>query len=242
MTPFLLRGVSWPYFRRYWVLGLLTAAGVALGVGVYIAIELSSMSLRVSMRQTVDRIAGSTQLEVTAGEAGVPEDRLEVVRAVAGVASAQPMVEAAVGPVELDESSLMVLGIDFLGDRGVREWEFSDEEVLDDPLLFLAQPDSICITKEFAARHRLELDDQLVLETGHGLESFTVRGLIEASGPATAFGGNWVILALLQTCSNESYHLFNTPWLFPGSRNCVRRHRRNPIYWDRCWLNVTTRA
>ena len=196
MTPFLLRGVSWPYFRRYWVLGLLTAAGVALGVGVYIAIELSSMSLRVSMRQTVNRIAGSTQLEVTAGEAGVPEDRLEVVRAVAGVAAAQPMVEAAVRPVELDESSLMVLGIDFLGDRGVRDWEFSDEDVLDDPLLFLAQPDSICITREFAARHRLALDDTLVLETGHGLETFTVRGMMEASGPATAFGGNIAVMDL----------------------------------------------
>ncbi len=196
MTLFLLRGVSWPYFRRYWVISLLTAAGVALGVGVYIAIELSSTSLRVSMRQTVNRIAGSTQLEVTAGEAGVPEERLEVVRAVDGVASAQPMVEAAVRPVELEESSLMVLGIDFLGDRGVREWEFSDEEVLDDPLLFLAQPDSICLTREFAARHGLEMEDAIVLETGHGLKSFTVRGLIEATGPATAFGGNIAVMDL----------------------------------------------
>jgi putative ABC transport system permease protein len=196
MTAFLLRGVSWPYFRRHWVISLLTAAGVALGVGVYIAIELSSMSLRVSMRQTVNRIAGSAQLEVTAGEVGVPEDRLEVVRSVPGVASAQPIVEAAVRPVELDETSLMVLGIDFLGDRSVREWDFSDQEVLDDPLLFLAQPDSICITREFAARHRLELDDPIVLETGHGLKAFTVRGMIEASGPATAFGGNIAVMDL----------------------------------------------
>ncbi len=196
MTGFLLKGVSWPYFRRHWVISLLTAAGVALGVGVFIAIELSSMSLRVSMRQTVNRIAGATQLEVTAGEAGVPEDRLEVVRAVSGVASAQPVVEATVRPVELSESALMVLGIDFLGDGAVREWDFSDQDVLDDPLIFLAQPDSICLTTEFAARHGLELDDHLVLETGHGLQSFTVRGLIEATGPATAFGGNIAVMDL----------------------------------------------
>jgi putative ABC transport system permease protein len=196
MTAFLLKGVSWPYFRRHWVISLLTAAGVALGVGVYIAIELSSMSLRVSMRRTVNRIAGSAQLEVTAGEVGVPEDRLEVVRSVPGVASAQPIVEAAVRPVELDETSLMVLGIDFLGDRSVREWDFSDQDVLDDPLLFLAQPDSICITTEFAARHGLELDDSIVLETGHGLKEFIVRGMIEASGPATAFGGNIAVMDL----------------------------------------------
>ncbi|MDH3255616.1 MAG: ABC transporter permease, partial [Acidobacteriota bacterium] len=196
MTAFLLKGVSWPYFRRHWVISLLTVAGVALGVGVFIAIELSSMSLRVGMRQTVNRIAGSTQLEVTAGEVGVPEDRLEVVRAVAGVASAQPVVEATVRPVELSDTALMVLGIDFLGDRTVREWDFSDQDVLDDPLIFLAQPDSICITTEFAARHGLELDSQLVLETGHGLQSFTVRGMIEATGPATAFGGNIAVMDL----------------------------------------------
>ncbi|MCP4201245.1 MAG: FtsX-like permease family protein [bacterium] len=196
MTLFLLKGVSWPYFRRHWVISLLTAAGVAMGVGVYIAIELSSMSLRVSMRQTVNRIAGSTQLEVTAGEVGVPEDRLELVRAVSGVASAQPVVEATVRPVELSETALMVLGIDFLGDRSVREWDFSEQDVLDDPLIFLAQPDSICITTEFAARHGLELDQKIVLETGHGLQAFTVRGMVEASGPATAFGGNIAVMDL----------------------------------------------
>ncbi len=196
MTAFLLRGVSWPYFRRHWVIGLLTVVGVALGVGVYVAIELSSASLRVSMRQTVDRIAGRTQLEVRAGEAGVPEDRLEVVRRVPGVASAQPIVEAAVRPVELSEAPLMVLGIDLLGDQAVRAWEFGGEEVLDDPLIFLAQPDSICLTREFAARHGLALDDRVVLETGHGLKPFTVRGLIEPTGPATAFGGNLAVMDL----------------------------------------------
>jgi ABC-type lipoprotein release transport system permease subunit len=93
---FLLRGISWPYFKRHWVISALTASGVALGVGVYIAIELSAASLKVSMRQTVDRVAGKTQLEVTAGEAGFPEAALEMVRATPGVAAAQPVVEAVV--------------------------------------------------------------------------------------------------------------------------------------------------
>ena len=78
---FLLRGISWPYFKKHWVITALTAAGVALGVGVYVAIQLSATSLKVSMRQTVDRIAGKTQLEVMAGEAGLPEETLEIVRA-----------------------------------------------------------------------------------------------------------------------------------------------------------------
>jgi putative ABC transport system permease protein len=193
---FLLRGVTWPYFKKHWVITLLTLSGVSLGVAVYIAIELSSSSLRVSLRRTVDKIAGKAQLEVMAGEAGVPEDTVDAVRAVAGVAAAQPIIEAVVRPEGDDEQSLMVLGVDFLGDRTIRDWDFGEQDVLDDPLVFLAQPDSICLTKEFAARKGLKLDDTLRLETGHGYKTFTVRGLIEPKGPATAFGGNVALMDL----------------------------------------------
>ena len=193
---FLLLGVTWPYFRKHWVITLLTLAGVALGVGVYIAIELSSASLRLSLRRTVDKIAGRAQLEVASGEAGVPEEVLDRVRAVPGVVAAQPVVEAVVRPEGPAEQSLMVLGVDFLGDRSIRDWDFGGEEVLDDPLVFLAQPDSICLTEEFAARHALKLDDTLRLETGHGWKTFTVRGLIRPEGPATAFGGNLALMDL----------------------------------------------
>lgn len=192
----LLRGVSWPYFKKHWVITLLTLAGVTLGVGVYIAIELSSASLAVSLRRTVDKVAGKAQLEVTAGDAGVPEDTVDRVRAVPGVAAAQPVIEAVVRPEGRDESSVMVLGIDFLGDRSVRDWDFAEQDVLDDPLVFLAQPDSICVTKEFAARKGLALGDTFRLETGHGWKTFTVRGLIDPEGPATAFGGNVAVMDL----------------------------------------------
>jgi putative ABC transport system permease protein len=192
----LLRGVTLPYFRKHWVITLLTLVGVMLGVGVYIAIELSSASLKVSLRRTVDRIAGKAQLEVSAGEAGVPENTVDRVRAVPGVAAAQPVIEAIVRPEGAGESSLMVLGVDLLGDRSIRDWDFEDQDVLDDPLIFLAQPDSICVTKAFAARKGLKIDDTFRLETGHGWKRFTVRGLIEPKGPATAFGGNVAMMDL----------------------------------------------
>ena len=193
---FLLRGVTWPYFKKHWVITMLTLSGVALGVGVYIAIELSSASLRTSLRRTVDTIAGKTQLEVGSGEAGVPEAIVDTVRGVPGVLAAQPIVEAVVKPEGEAEQSVMVLGVDFLGDRSVRDWDFGGDEVLDDPLVFLAQPDSICLTEEFAARKGLKLDDTLRLETGHGWKRFTVRGLIKPEGPATAFGGNLALMDL----------------------------------------------
>lgn len=193
---FLLRGVSLPYFRKHWVITLLTVAGVALGTGVYIAIELSAASLKVSLRQTVDRVAGKTQLEISAGEAGFPEEVVDRVRAVGEVRAAQPVIEVIARPSGMDESSIMVLGVDFLGDRSLRDWDFDDDDVLDDPLIFLAQPDSICLTEEFARRHRLEREGTIALETGQGVRTFTIRGLIKPEGPATAFGGNVALMDL----------------------------------------------
>jgi putative ABC transport system permease protein len=90
----------------------------------------------------------------------------------------------------------MVLGVDFLGDRSIRDWDFGGDDVLDDPLVFLAQPDSICLTEEFAARKGLKQGDTIRLETGHGWKPFTVRGLIKPEGPATAFGGNLALMDL----------------------------------------------
>ena len=42
------------------------------------------------------------------------------------------------------------------GDRSLRDYdlEAGDEAVIDDPLVFLAQPDSIILTREFAEKKR----------------------------------------------------------------------------------------
>ena len=43
------------------------------------------------------------------------------------------------------------------GDRSLRDYdlESGDEAVVDDPLVFLAQPDSLIVTREFAERNGL---------------------------------------------------------------------------------------
>ena len=42
------------------------------------------------------------------------------------------------------------------GDRSLRDYdlESGDEAVIDDPLVFLAQPDSLILTKEFAEKNQ----------------------------------------------------------------------------------------
>jgi putative ABC transport system permease protein len=89
-----------------------------------------------------------------------------------------------------------VLGVDMTGDRSLRDYDLeSDADAgIDDPLIFLAQPDSIILSKELAGRHNIGVGSQLPLGTVDGRRTFTVRGIIQSSGLASAFGGNIAVM------------------------------------------------
>jgi len=144
----LLALISWPYVRRHILRTLLTVAGIVLGVAVFVGMHTANQSVLFAFNRTVDRIAGKTELQVTAGETGFDEEILEKVQAAPSVRVAVPVIEAVVDSRIAGEGSLLVLGVDMTGDRSLRDYdlESGDESVVDDPLMFLAQPDSIIVT------------------------------------------------------------------------------------------------
>ena len=104
---------------------------------------------------------------MTAGETGFEEDVLERVQAAASVRVAVPAIEAVVDTNLAGQGNLLVLGVDMTGDRSLRDYdlESGDEAVIDDPLVFLAQPDSIILTKQFAEKNHLAVNSTITLGT-----------------------------------------------------------------------------
>jgi putative ABC transport system permease protein len=192
----LLRLISWPYFRKHVLRTVLTAAGIVLGVAVVVGMHTANRTVLRGFSQTVDRIAGKTQLQVTAGEAGFGEEVLEVVQSASTVRVAVPILEVVVDSNIAGEGNLLVLGVDMTGDRSLRDYDLDGgpEEVIDDPLIFLAQPDSLILSKAFADRHQIAVGSTLPLGTMDGQRTFTVRGIVKSSGLASAFGGNIAIM------------------------------------------------
>jgi putative ABC transport system permease protein len=192
----LLRLISWPYFRRHLLRTLLTTAGIVLGVAVFVGMHTANQSVLFAFSRTVDRIAGKTQLQVTAGETGFDEEVLEKVQASPSVAVAVPVVEAVVDTRIEGEGNILILGVDMTGDRSLRDYdlESGDEAVIDDPLAFLAQPDSLMVAKEFAQKNHLGVGSRLPLGTAEGEKPFTIRGIMKSSGLTAAFGGNLAIM------------------------------------------------
>src|SRR5438309_8707993 len=192
----LLRLISWPYFRRHVLRTLLTVAGIVLGVAVFVGMHTANQSVLFAFNRTVDAVAGKTELQVTAGETGFDEEILEKVQAAPSVRVAVPVIEAVVDSRIAGEGSLLVLGVDMTGDRSLRDYdlESGDESVVDDPLIFLAQPDSIILTSEFADKNHFAARSQVSLGTVFGERRFTVRGIMKSSGLSSAFGGNLAIM------------------------------------------------
>jgi len=192
----LVRLLSWPYLRKHRFRWALTIAGIALGVAVLVAMRLANRTVLASFQSTVDRLAGRTQLQVHAGDLGFPEEVLEQVQATPEVRTAVPVIEAAVDTGLKGQGYLLILGVDMTGDRSLRDYELEsgEEAIIEDPLVFLAQPDSIVITRQFAERNRLSIGSRIPLGTVQGTRWFTVRGIMRPGGLSQAFGGNLAVM------------------------------------------------
>jgi putative ABC transport system permease protein len=192
----LLRLISWPYVRKHLLRSVLTTAGIVLGVALLVGMQTANRSVLRAFNQTVERIAGKAQLQVSAGDSGFAEEVLERLQSLPEVRAAAPVIESSVDPGLKGQGKLLILAVDMTGDRTLRDYDFDsgDQDVIDDPLVFLAQPDSLIVTREFADRNGLRSGSKLTFDTMEGRKQFTVRGILKAGGMAQAFGGNLGIM------------------------------------------------
>ncbi len=192
----LLRLITWPYVRKHLLRSVLTTVGIVLGVALLVGMQTANQSVLHGFNDTVDRIAGKAQLQVSAADIGFPEEILERVQAVPEVRAAAPVIESSVDTGFKGEARLLILAVDMTGDRSLRDYDFEsgDEDVIDDPLVFLAQPDSLIVTREFAARNGLHTGSSVEFETMVGRKRFTIRGILKTGGMTSAFGGNLGIM------------------------------------------------
>ena len=175
---------------------ILTTLGVAFGIALFVAISIINRSTRESFRENVEAVSGKAKITISAGPAGFDEAKLEEVKAVPGVKHAVPMIESRAffaGTTDQDEA-IYVMGVDLLQESAVRTYRATDQKIIEDPLIFLNQPDSIVLTTRFAAANGLAIDSQFPLATANGVKTFTVRGLLEPEGAAKAFGGSLAVM------------------------------------------------
>src|SRR5262249_34915957 len=115
-----------------------------------------------------------------------------------GVRLAVPLVRSVAFPDDASGELLTVLGVDLTNEPAVRVYHDRDrpEDVVDDLLGFLSQPDSIIVGRQWASSHGLAVGDPVALVTPSGRRTFTIRGLVEPRGLASPLAGRVVVMDL----------------------------------------------
>ncbi len=174
---------------------ILTTLGISLGVALFIAIQIINTSTLNSFTESLGAVAGKSVLTVYTGGTGFAEAKVDLIAQVPGVKAAVPMIEShAYFAGSNGKETLYVMGVDLLKDTSVRTYKTTDQEVIDDPLVFLNQPDSVIVTDVFAKAHNFKLDSKFDIATSRGKRTVTVRGMLSPEGPAVAYGGLLAIM------------------------------------------------
>lgn len=188
-----------PYYRRHAVRCLLVVACMALTAAIHVGISLGNSSLQSVFRETLDRIAGRAQIQVT-GAGGVPEELPDALRQLDCVDEVGATI-LRTAPVELPgETAIAFLGVDLLEDDRFRDYavEPSGDGAggFEDALILLAQPDSVLVTRELADRSGLDKGSVLPVWTGREQRNLIVRGLLANTEITSAYGGNLAVMDL----------------------------------------------
>lgn len=195
--PFPLLLAVRTHLVRHRMLSLLTVGAISMSVALATGLEIASRSVEKELVRTADELAGAAQLEVGAGDLGVPEAVLEAVQAVEGVEVAVPFASTAVR-IERPGGhgqALQLVGVDLLSDRRVRDYSIRQGNVeIDEPLRLLARADSVLLAASLARELGLETGDPLPVRSGDETRTLHVRGLLGPGGVADAFGGQIALM------------------------------------------------
>jgi putative ABC transport system permease protein len=175
--PFLLlfRWHVLRHARRHWVLAGLNVFAVGLGVAVFVAIQIANGSAARAFEAGVDVVAGKAQLEVR----GMLDDSIfPSIEHAAGVRAATPVIEQLATLPEYPGEYLRVLGIDVFTNQPFRTFKIGGNGGAFDLERWLATPNGIALSEEFAKAHRLKQGDPLSLMIDSRSRTFSILFLI----------------------------------------------------------------
>lgn len=168
------------YFARHPALTALNIVGIALGVTVFLSIQIINHSALESFRASVDIVAGKADLEVIGDGLRFDETSYPIVADHPDIAAATPTVEDVASLTDYPGEYLQILGIDIFSNQPLRTFQLHDaQNQKPDVIGFLRDPKVIALTRKLSQRLGLKIDDPIRLETQTGTETFHVGYILD---------------------------------------------------------------
>jgi putative ABC transport system permease protein len=185
------------YLARHPLLAALNVLTVALGVALYLAIQIANHSANRAFAASVDVVAGRAELEVNAPNEDLPDNLFPKIAHQAGISAATPVVRGIVGLPRYPGEYLDLLGIDILTNEPFRTFALTDFEAEGrfDLQQWLRGPRTIAVSETFAREHHLHAGDQIEVQVnGRGRQltiGFLLRDSIAADPHLAAMDIGW---------------------------------------------------
>ena len=169
------------YLARHPLLALLNLLTVALGVALYLAIQVANASVSRAFEASVEVVAGRAQLELNAPARNLPEKLLPWVAGQPGIAAATPVIEGFAGLPQFPGEYLDVLGIDIFTNSPFRTFEVTDfDPARFDLQQWLRGPQVIAVNEELARSHRWQAGDEIEAQVNGRTVRLTIGFLLRS--------------------------------------------------------------
>ncbi len=171
--------------------------GIALGVAVVLAIDLSIQSARQAFALSVDTVTGQATHHIVGGPEGVGESEYTRLRTELGYRNLAPLVESQVALLAPMEDSFTLLGVDIFAERGLREFTGLRPDV--DLARFLGEPGAVLLSSPTQARLGVQIGDRLLLRAAARRVEVTLVGNFTVDDESTRAALDGIIVADLAT-------------------------------------------
>jgi putative ABC transport system permease protein len=194
------------YFARHPALTALNIVGIALGVTVFLSVQIVNHSALESFRASVDIVAGKADLEVISNGLRFDENAYPIVVNEPGVAAATPVVEDVASLTDHPGEYLQILGIDIFSNGPLRTFELHDaQNQKPDVVGFLRDPRVIALTRKLCERLGLKIGDPIRLETQTGTQTFHVGFLLDFGEDAPGADEHLAVMDIANAQENFSH-------------------------------------
>jgi putative ABC transport system permease protein len=163
--------------RHPWEI-VLTALGVALGVGVVVSIDLAIQSSREAFRLSTETVAGRATHRIIGSGGGLPDSLFAILRVRMGVRPSAPVVEGIAVSPGPSGRPLTILGVDPFSEGSFRPFLLGGASGLDVTAL-LAEGLGVFLSVETASEAGVTVGDSLTLLLDGRRKGVEVRGILE---------------------------------------------------------------
>ncbi|MHA7648576.1 FtsX-like permease family protein [Mycobacterium sp. ML4] len=184
---------------------VLLILGIALGVAMIVAVDLTNGSAQRAFTLSAEAVTGQTTHRVVSGRAGALDEQIYLGIRKQGYDLSAPVIEGYVSVPKIANRPLRLMGIDPFAEPPFRPYLWSQQNVAV-ASSFLTRRNGVMLSRDFAAVSHLALGDAFMVKVGGVPTTVTLVGVIAPSDEITAQRLNDLIVTDIST-AQELLHM-----------------------------------